>query len=128
MLVNPKEKNFNALPGNKTDRSPIIATFMPDSLEIGPDITNPLQPLSTGIETKSLKKEFGSQVIFLGRICIQYLLPNQSVTTVNKEVLRKISIFGGNGSYIIAPEQNIQDNTSEKNIIAFLKSEKSVIL
>ena len=99
--------------------------FIPEFIEIGLDIVNPLQPMAAGMEPISLKKEFGSEIIFFGGICVQDLLPNKSATEIQLETIRRMKIFGENGGYIVAPAHNIQDDTSVENILAFFEAAKT---
>ena len=98
--------------------------FIPEFIEIGLDIVNPLQPMASGMEPESLKKDFGNDLIFFGGVCVQDLLPNKSGQEIKQEIERRIRIFGENGAYIIAPAHNIQDDTSIENILAFFESAK----
>lgn len=99
--------------------------FIPEFTEIGLDIVNPLQPMASGMEPKSLKKAFGNEIIFFGGICIQDLLPNKSAAEIQTETKRRMKIFGENGGYIVAPAHNIQDDTSVENILAFFEAVKT---
>lgn len=98
--------------------------FIPEFLEIGLDIVNPLQPLAADMEPRSLKDEFGSDLTFFGGICVQDLLPNKSPEEIKTEIQQRKKIFGKNGGYITAPAHNIQDDTSIENILAFFEASK----
>ena len=96
-----------------------IRDIIPDFIEVGLDILNPLQPLATGMEPEGLTNDFGKDLGFFGGICIQDLLPNGSPEQIRSEIRRRADIFGRYGAYIIAPAHNIQDDTPVENIIAF---------
>lgn len=98
--------------------------FVPEFLEIGLDIVNPLQPMASGMEPQSLKDEFGEDLVFFGGICVQDLLPNKTPAEIKTEVQRRKNIFGENGGYITAPAHNVQDDTSIENILAFFEAAK----
>jgi len=99
-----------------------IKPLIPDFIEIGLDILNPIQPLATGMEPQHLKDEYGKDLTFFGGICVQDLLPNGTPEKVNEEVIRRAGILGRNGGYIIAPAHNIQEDTSVENIMALFKA------
>jgi len=99
-----------------------IKEIIPDFIEMGLDILNPIQPMATGMEPLELKNEFGKDLIFFGGICVQDLLPNKTPVDIQKEVTQRTKILGKNGGYIIAPAHNIQDDTSIENIKAFFNS------
>jgi len=101
-----------------------FGSFVPELIEIGLDILNPLQPLATGMEPENLVEKFGKDVVFFGGICVQDLLPNKTPNEIKAEVLRRKSIFGKNGGYIVAPAHNIQDDTSVENVLAFFEAAK----
>jgi uroporphyrinogen decarboxylase len=99
-----------------------ILPIIPDFIEIGLDILNPIQPLAKGMTPEHLKGNFGDELCFFGGIDIQNLLPNGTPQEIKKEVKRRIGILGDNGGYIIAPAHNIQDDTPVENILAFYEA------
>ena len=101
--------------------------FIPDFIEIGLDIVNPLQPMAAGMKPLSLKEEFGNELIFFGGICVQDLLPNKTAEEIQNETIRRMKIFGDMGGFITAPAHNIQDDTSIENILAFFEASKTKI-
>ncbi len=103
-----------------------VKPLIPDFIEIGLDILNPIQPLAAEMEPQKLKNEFGKDLIFFGGICVQDLLPNGNPASVKAEVIRRVEILGKNGGYIIAPAHNIQDDTPIENILALFDAVKSL--
>jgi len=103
-----------------------IRPIIPDLIEIGLDILNPLQPLARDMDGESLKKEFGEKLSFFGGIDIQHLLPNGTPAKIKETVKSKMQILGKNGGYILAPAHNIQPDTPLENIIALFDAVKDV--
>jgi uroporphyrinogen decarboxylase len=103
-----------------------VKPLIPDFIEIGLDILNPIQPLAAGMEPQQLKDEFGEKLIFFGGICVQDLLPNGTPESIKAEVINRAEILGENGSFIIAPAHNIQEDTPVENILAFVDTVKSL--
>jgi len=99
-----------------------ILPIIPDFIEIGLDILNPLQPLAHGMNPEFLVSEYGRDLVFFGGIDIQELLPNGPVSKIKDEVKRRIEIFGRYNSYIIAPAHNIQPDTPIEHILAFFEA------
>ena len=99
-----------------------LYTIIPDMIEIGLDILNPIQPLACNMDPELLKKEFGKDLIFFGGICVQELIPYSTPQKIKEEVRRRVDILGKGGGYIIAPAHNIQDDTPVENIIAFFEA------
>ncbi len=102
-----------------------IIPIIPDFIEIGLDILNPIQPLAAQMEPNFLKDSFGKELVFFGGIDIQDLLPHGTPEQIKAEVKRRNDILGKNGGYIIAPAHNIQDDTSIENIMAFFDAAKN---
>jgi len=99
-----------------------VLPIIPDFIEIGLDILNPLQPLATGMEPEFLVREFGRDLVFFGGIDIQELLPKGPVSKIKEEVKRRIEILGKYNGYIIAPAHNIQPDTPVEHILAFFEA------
>jgi len=99
-----------------------ILPIIPDLIEIGLDILNPLQPLAKGMEAKFLKAEYGELLSFYGGIDIQNLLPSASPQEVKQTVQEIMSILGKGGGYIAAPAHNLQPDTPLDNIYAMFET------
>lgn len=103
-----------------------IKPLIPDFIELGLDILNPIQPLASGMDPQELKNRFGNDLIFFGGICVQEILPNGTTQEVKNEVIRRADILGKNGGYIIAPAHNIQEDTPVENILTLFETVKSL--
>lgn len=103
-----------------------ILPIIPDFIEIGLDILNPIQPLAEGMDPAYLKSTFGRDLVFFGGIDIQELLPNSTPLKIKEEVSRIVRILGENSGYIIGPAHNIQDDTSVENILALFEAVKEL--
>jgi uroporphyrinogen-III decarboxylase len=99
-----------------------ILPIIPDFIETGLDILNPIQPLAHGMEPVYLKKTYGKDLTFFGGIDVQHLLPFGTPQMISDEVRRRIEILGKDGGYIIAPAHNIQPDTPVENILALFKA------
>lgn len=96
-----------------------VVPIIPEMIEIGLDILNPIQPEARGMDPLFLKNEYGRDLIFFGGISVQELLPYGRPEKIRDEVNRIVDILGKNGGYIIAPAHNIQNDTPVKNVMAF---------
>lgn len=103
-----------------------IVPIIPDFIEIGLDILNPLQPKAAGMTAEFLKSTYKNDLVFFGGIDIQDLLPNKSQNEIKTEVKRIAGIYGQGGGYIIAPAHNIQDDTPVENVLAFFEAIKEL--
>jgi uroporphyrinogen decarboxylase len=95
-----------------------IWPLIPNLIETGIDILNPIQWRAKGMDRQALKDTFGDQVIFHGGMDNQQTLPFGSVEEVRQEVLDNIEILGKGGGYILAPCHNIQAVSPPENIVA----------
>jgi uroporphyrinogen decarboxylase len=93
--------------------------FLPDLVEIGIDILNPVQWTCPGMDMVELKQEFGDKLAFHGAIDNQKILPFGSPDEVRAEVRHCIDALAGDRTgYILAPCHNIQVVTPIENILA----------
>ncbi len=95
-----------------------IREVIPELIDCGVDILNPLQPGAKDMEPEGLKREFGHELVFHGAIDIQYLLPLESAENVRKETKQRIQMLGTSGGYILAPSHNLQEDIPLENITA----------
>lgn len=100
-----------------------ITKIIPDLIEIGVDILNPIQTVVKGMEdTQMLKEQFGSQICFHGGIDIQQVMLNYSADELTREVERRIHDLGPNGGYILAPCHNINVDIPLENTLAVFEA------
>lgn len=102
-----------------------ILEILPDLIEIGVDILNPVQVSAKGMgDTAFLKKEFGQDLTFWGAIDTQRVLPFGSPQEVMEEVHRRIDDLAPGGGYVAASVHNIQAGVPPENILAMLEAWK----
>jgi uroporphyrinogen decarboxylase len=99
-----------------------VRHFIPDLIEAGIQILDPVQPKAAMMDALELKKEFGDRLTFHGGIDIQQVLPFGSKQQVADEVCRCIQAFGPGGGYILSPSHNIQADTPPENILAMCEA------
>ena len=99
-----------------------VVDLIPDLIELGVTILDPIQTSARGMDIESLKKNFGEKLNFHGAVDIQQFLPNATPYEVGNEVKRVISVLGNNGGYMLAPGHAIQIDTPIENIIAMYES------
>jgi uroporphyrinogen decarboxylase len=95
-----------------------IRPIMPDLIEIGVDVLNPIQPLADGMDPEELGIEFGKDISFYGGIDEQRTLPNGTIEDVKNEVKNRINTLGKYNGYIVAPSHAFQPDTPIENVIA----------
>jgi uroporphyrinogen decarboxylase len=98
------------------DISPII----PELIEIGVDVLNPIQPACMG--PAHLKHTYGDRLCFWGTVDEQYTLPFGSPADVAAEVRRRIETVGAGGGLIIGPTHHVQLDTPMENFWAMMET------
>jgi uroporphyrinogen decarboxylase len=96
--------------------------ILPEMIELGIDVLNPIQWRSKGMEREGLKADFGEHLIFHGAVDNQYTLPFGTPEEVYQEVIDNLGILGAGGGYIIAPCHNIQPVSTVENVLAMYRS------
>lgn len=96
-----------------------IYEIIPDIIEMGADVLNPIQFNATGMELNRLKKEFGNDITFWGGAADpQTTLPNGTPEQVADEVKRNLDILMPGGGYIFNTVHDIQADVPPENAIA----------
>lgn len=90
-----------------------IRRIIPELVEIGIDVLNPIQPAS--MDPSEIKKEFGDKLCFWGTIDEQYTLPFGSPADVEAEVKQRLETVGRGGGLILSPTHHVQLDTSLEN-------------
>jgi uroporphyrinogen decarboxylase len=100
-----------------------VAPFIPDFIEMGIDILNPVQVSAAGMDTKALKKEFGDDITFWGGGCdTQKTLPYGSPADVADEVKRRIDDLAPGGGFVFTQVHNVQAGTPPENVVAMFET------
>jgi uroporphyrinogen decarboxylase len=92
-----------------------------DFIEIGVDVLNPVQVSAKGVDTDTLKRDFGHRLSFWGGIDTSYVLPKGSVQEVKEEVHKRFHHLAKGGGYIVAPVHNILDEVPPENVVAMYR-------
>jgi uroporphyrinogen decarboxylase len=96
-----------------------LRPIIPDLIEIGLDVLNPIQGNCPGMEPISLKKEFGDKLAFMGGVDTQRLLPYGSEKEVRHATSELIQgMTAGGGGFILAASHTIPPETPDENIFA----------
>ena len=99
-----------------------VRAIVPDMIEAGIDVLNPVQWRCKGMDREGLKRDFGDVLVFHGGVDNQYTLPFGTVDEVRREVIDNIRILGAGGGYIMAPCHNIQAVGPPENVVAMYET------
>lgn len=99
-----------------------IRNLIPDLIETGIDLLNPIQWRCRGMERDALARAFGPRLVFHGGIDNQHTLPFGTADDVRAQVRENLEMFRAARGYIVAPCHNIQPNTPTGNIVAMYEA------
>jgi uroporphyrinogen-III decarboxylase len=98
----------------------LIYPIIPDLIEIGIDVLNPIQPAS--MDPIRLKRDYGDRLCFWGSLDIQHTLPYGTPEDVRAEVLARLGTIGRGGGLIVGPTHNVQLDTPLENFWAMVNT------
>jgi len=123
-MIKPKQKRLVEAIKKKTGAKLFYHScgatraLIPDLIEIGFDILNPVQVSARGMDTRGLKAEFGQDIVFWGGgIDTQHVLPFGKPQEVADEVKRRIDDLAPGGGFVFAAVHNIQALVPPVNIV-----------
>jgi uroporphyrinogen decarboxylase len=94
-------------------------TYIPELLDNGIDILNPVQISAANMDPADLKKTFGRDLVFWGGgIDAQHCLPTGTPEQIREQVRQNITAFKPGGGYIFNNVHNIQGGVPPENILA----------
>jgi len=122
-MIMPRKKKINEVIRKLAPQAKIlhhscgaVRKLIPDLIETGIDILNPIQPGLPGMDPRELMEEFGSELCFCGGIDMQKAL-NGSFADIERDVQRCVDAMGFGGSYLIGTSNHIQSDTPPENVI-----------
>jgi uroporphyrinogen decarboxylase len=99
-----------------------VYEFIPDFIDMGIDILNPVQTDTANMDSKVLKKEFGKYITFWGGGCNTKILTFGTPVEIKEDVKRRIDIFSKGGGFVFNPIHNILANVPPENVIALFEA------
>ncbi len=120
LKMNTALKRFNIKILYHTDGA--IMEAVPELIDMGVDVLNPLQFSAQGMDPCKLKEKYGHKLCFHGGIDVQTILRTGTPEDVRRTVKERIEVLGKDGGYIVSPSQAIQVDTPLDNILAIYDS------
>ena len=99
-----------------------IRPIIPDLIEIGVTVLNPVQSTCPGMDPAELKEEFGQDLSFMGGVDTQYLLPNGTADEVREATAELLEIMTEGGGYVLAASHTIPPETPDENVFALYET------
>lgn len=98
-----------------------VYALLPDLVDAGFEILNPVQVSAAGMDTARLKAQFGDRLSFWGAIDTQQALPFGTIEEVQREVERRIADLAPGGGYVLAPVHNVQADVPVENLLTMYR-------
>lgn len=100
-----------------------ILSLIPELIELGVDILDPIQPTAKDMAPERLKAEFGDRLSYHGGIDIVRTLPFGTQSDVRNEVRQRARVMGAGGGYILSSSHHIQSDTPLENVLAMYETD-----
>jgi hypothetical protein len=102
-----------------------VVKLLPDFIEAGFDILNPVQCSAAGMDAKTLKERFGDRIVFWGGgVDTQRTLPFGTPEDVRREVRERIATFAPGGGFVFSTIHNVQAKVPVANLRALYDAVK----
>ncbi len=129
-MIQPCHANLSALIKKKTDGTArvflhsdgSIYDVLPDVIDAGVEVLNPLQPHAAKMDPNALKASFGHKLVFHGGLDQQQTIPFGTPEEAAADVRRVIKALAPGGGYIFAPCHNLQPDVPPQNIVAIYRA------
>jgi uroporphyrinogen decarboxylase len=128
-MIKPKQRRLLEAIKSKTDAHVYyhgcgaVYELIPDLIDLGFDIFNPVQVSARGMDTGRLKKEYGQDMVFWGGgIDTQHVLPFGTPEEVADEVKRRIDDLAPGGGFVFAAVHNIQPFVPPENVVSLFET------
>ena len=96
-----------------------VTKILPQLIEAGVDILNPVQTSAAGMDPVWLKSRFGGKIVFWGGgVDTQRTLPFAAPGEVADEVRERVRTFAPGGGFVFNTIHNVQQGTPPENIVA----------
>ncbi len=99
-----------------------VYAFLPDLIDAGIEIINPVQKECRDMEPAKLKKDFGNHLTFWGASVRTSVLEFGTTESVCAEAQETIQQLAPGGGFVFAPIHNIQPGVPPENIVALFET------
>ncbi len=99
-----------------------VVELIPDMIDMGIDILNPVQVTSKGMDPALLKKRFGKDLVFWGGVDTQKTLPFSTPEEVREHTKSLIEILAPGGGFVFSTNHNIQSGTPPENLMEMYRT------
>jgi len=100
-----------------------VEKLIPDFIEAGFDILNPVQTSAANMDPQTLKARYGNKIVFWGGgVDTQHTLPFGTPEEVKKEVHQRIRVFAPGGGFVFNTIHNVQPRIPVENLLAMYEA------
>ncbi len=100
-----------------------VTALIPDFIEAGFDILNPVQTSAAGMQAQGLKERFGERLVFWGGgVDTQKELPFGTPAEVRAQVRQRMQLFGKGGGFVFNTIHNVQARIPPENLVALYEA------
>ncbi len=100
-----------------------VIALLPDIIDAGFDILNPVQCSAAGMDPRTLKERFGAKITFWGGgVDTQKTLPFGTPEEVRRQVRERIEVFGRGGGFVFNTVHNVQAGVPAENLLALYEA------
>jgi uroporphyrinogen decarboxylase len=103
-----------------------VYALIPDFIDVGVEILNPIQVSAADMDTGRLHREFGRRLAFWGAVDSHQVLPHGTPGQVRAEVARRVQDLGP--GYIPYSVHNVQAEVPPENILAMIDAVRTARL
>jgi uroporphyrinogen decarboxylase len=96
--------------------------LIPEFIELGIDVLNPIQPDAKGMDLAQIKAAYGERLCFHGGVDINQTLPRGTPEEVRAEVRERVQVLGAEGGYILCSSHHLQPDTPVANVLAMYET------
>ena len=102
-----------------------VYQYIPDLIDSGIEIINPVQTNCRDMEPDKLKKEFGNDIVFWGGGAdTREILNKGTPEQVKKDVFERLEVFSPGGGFVFNTIHNILPDVPPQNITAMFEAVK----
>jgi uroporphyrinogen decarboxylase len=100
-----------------------VRDLLPDLIDAGLDVINPVQTSCAGMEPAGLKRDFGADLVLWGGGCdTQEILPRGSPAQVREHVRERVGILAPGGGFVFQQVHNILAFVPPESVVAMFDS------
>jgi uroporphyrinogen-III decarboxylase len=100
-----------------------VRPLIPNLIDCGFDILNPVQCSAADMDPARLKTDFGGHIVFWGGgVDTQHTLPFGTPHEVRAQVIERLRVFAPGGGFVFNTIHNIQARTPVENIVAMVEA------